>query len=564
MAGVLHQIARGNLKPGQLAGGCFLSSSPRLDALRDRLANEKEKKNPKPEPSTNSEINENSGKTFAIETYGCQMNVSDSEVVRAILLKDGWSEVDALPRDIITKAKKSQPQIIPPQLTLINTCAIRENAENKIWERLNTLNTVRKGDKYSLSDQGMVGVLGCMAERLKTKLLDDSAGGIVDLVVGPDAYRQLPKLLSTLRRGDQETAIDTQLSLEETYADVAPVRAANDGVGAFVSIMRGCNNMCSYCVVPFTRGRERSRPLDSILDEVRNLCEQGVKEITFLGQNVNSYHDKTSDSQGSYSSTPGFHNMYRLREGSGWRFVDLLDQASALSEVKEAGVRLRFTSPHPKDFPMDLLHLISERPHLCNQLHLPAQSGSNHMLERMRRGYEVDPYMALVARAREVIPGVSISSDFIAGFCGETEEDHLGTVKLIRDVGYDMAYLYAYSLRDRTHAAHKMEDDVSPEVKARRLNELIETWRTDVTARNLATELDRTHLVLVEGDARKKVEGVTLTGRTDTNKRVLFTNIDGTELRAGDYAEVRITAVTGHTLRGQGLKRSSIDQWASK
>lgn len=270
------------------------------------------------------------------------------------------------------------------------------------------MNTVRTKPKFAVTDpvNSKVGVLGCMAERLKSKLLEDSPGGIVDLVVGPDAYRQLPKLLATLREGTQDTAIDTQLSLEETYADVAPVRAANDGVGAFVSIMRGCNNMCSYCVVPFTRGRERSRPMDSILDEVKRLCEQGVKEITFLGQNVNSYHDKavvdTATTSGGYDSTPGFNNMYRLRDGSGWRFADLLDQASALPEVAAAGVRMRFTSPHPKDFPTDLLHLINERPHLCNQLHVPAQSGSNFMLQQMRRGYEAGPYLELVERARQV------------------------------------------------------------------------------------------------------------------------------------------------------------------
>jgi len=445
--------------------------------------------------------------------------------------------------------------------------------------------------------------------------------------------------------------MDVQLSLDETYADLAPVRAAGDGVGAFVSVMRGCNNMCSYCVVPFTRGRERSRPLDSVLDEVRRLVsEDGVKELTFLGQNVNSYHDQSAleaveavasnlhtppqlevlgrkpvtlmrergsvgDEGQGYEATPGFTNMYRLRGGGGWRFADLLDQVSSLPEVIQAGARIRFTSPHPKDFPLPLLELIAERPNLCNQIHLPAQSGSDAVLARMRRGYGRDAYLELAQRARSVVKGVSLSSDFIAGFCGETEEDHQLSLDLIREAEYDMAYLYAYSLRDRTHAARKLEDDVPPLVKARRLQELIDLWRGQVHSRNETLEVGRTHLVLVEGKAKaakrfpaaaaaaaaaaapgaasppKRARGTTrdgaesaesaegsgggsgdvagfevLTGRTDTNKRVVFTwgSTETAELGAGEYAEVLITHATGHTLRGRALARTSIAHWAAK
>ena len=522
-------------------------------------------------------------RTFAIETYGCQMNVSDTEVVRSILLSNGWSEWGA-------DAEANQPEAVGgPGLTLLNTCAIRDNAEQKIWQRLHLLNKERRQRRGRAGPRGLVGVLGCMAERLKTRLLEEAPGGVVDLVVGPDAYREVPRLAEALRGGAEDKAVDVALSLEETYADIAPVRVGDDGVGAFVSVMRGCNNMCSYCVVPFTRGRERSRPLESIMDEVRSLIDGGYKEITLLGQNVNSYHDRSlvtshpPEDTGSlrtqreqqqqqqqhlgYVATPGFRNMFseRARGGSGWRFVELLDQASRLPGAQD--VRFRFTSPHPKDFPAHLLELIADRPNICNQLHLPAQSGSDRVLERMRRGYTAEAYLELVQRARGIIPGVALSSDFIAGFCGESEEEHEHTLDLIRAVGYDQAYLFAYSLRDRTHAAHKLQDDVPLDIKQRRLQvsvllhsrlqdpsgpvlahpcsslltlcstlfsssarqELINLWRSDVTARNLAIELPlqaesglrpglesgsgqneyspgRLHLVLVEGSAKKPVK----------------------------------------------------------
>ena len=331
--------------------------------------------------------------SFHLETYGCQMNVSDSEIVRSILQNSGH-----IPSKSLEEA----------DIILANTCAIRDNAESKIWHRLKYFQSI--SNKKKINERPIVGVLGCMAERLKEKMLEDKG---VNFVCGPDAYRDIPSLINTVTSTDQKAA-NTQLSLDETYADIQPVRQASS-IEAFVSIMRGCNNMCSYCIVPFTRGRERSRPVISILKEVDTLVKTGVKEILFLGQNVNSYHDKSKESleefDNNYQIADGFSNMYKIRDGAGARFANLLDLAS----LKHPEVRFRFTSPHPKDFSDSILQLIATRPNICSSLHMPAQSGSSSVLKRMRRGYTKEAYLELIYKARNMISNLSISTDMITG-----------------------------------------------------------------------------------------------------------------------------------------------------
>ncbi|CAI5735923.1 unnamed protein product [Peronospora farinosa] len=513
-------------------------------------------------------------RSFFIETYGCQMNSADSEIVRAILLKHGY---------IPARAAEAA------DVLLINTCAIRDNAEAKIWHRLESLRQVKaKLLRRKQKVVQTVGVLGCMAERLKTKLLESDK--MVDLVVGPDAYRDIPNLLHVVH-GSGETAVNVQLSLDETYADIAPVRADPHSPSAFVSIMRGCNNMCSYCIVPFTRGRERSRIMSSIVDEVRALSDQGVKEVVLLGQNVNSYHDKKSEDAAEkgrgYVSSAGFSNMFRSRDALGFRFADLLDKVSRV----DPEMRLRFTSPHPKDFPNEVLDLVNERNNICKQIHMPAQSGSTTLLERMRRGYSREAYLALVDNMRTRIPGVAISSDFIAGFCGETEEEHADTISLMRQVSYDQAFMFAYSVRARTHAAHRMEDDVSPEDKLRRLREVIDTFSEVVTRKNYVEDSNRLHIVLVQGASRRSTdEDPKLTGLTDTSKRCVFPNqempgslraftkqagelaaeflplpsvrSEGVHAAPGDYVLVRVHEAGRHTLHATPVARTTLQEVA--
>lgn len=513
-------------------------------------------------------------RSFFIETYGCQMNSADSEIVRAILLESGYT---------------SAPAADAADVVLLNTCAVRDNAEAKIWNRLESLRQVKaKLLRLQHKKVQTVGVLGCMAERLKKKLLDSDK--MVDLVIGPDAYRDIPNLLRVVL-GSGEAAVNVQLSLDETYADIAPVRADPHSPSAFVSIMRGCNNMCSYCIVPFTRGRERSRVMNSIVDEVRALSDQGVKEVVLLGQNVNSYHDKKSEGAAEkgrgYVSSTGFSNMFRSRDAPGFRFADLLDKVSRV----DPEMRLRFTSPHPKDFPNEVLDLVNERPNICKQIHMPAQSGSTTMLERMRRGYSREAYLALVDNMRAVIPGVAISSDFIAGFCGETEEEHADTISLMRQVCYDQAFMFAYSVRARTHAAHRMEDDVTQEEKLRRLREVIDTFSEVVTRKNHIEDSDRLHIVLVQGPSRRSTDDdPKLTGLTDTSKRCVFFNqkmpgslraftkqagevaseflplpsvaSESVHAAPGDYVLVRIREAGRHTLHATPVARTTLQEVA--
>ena len=432
------------------------------------------------------------------------MNVSDTEIVNSILMEEGMEPVNE-PEDA--------------ELIFVNTCSIRENAEERVWNRLKEFRSLKREKSGNLT----VGVLGCMAERIRDKILEKEE--LVDLVVGPDAYRDLPKLLTEV--DDGRKAVNVILSQEETYADLKPVRTNDNGVSAFVTIMRGCDNMCAFCVVPFTRGRERSRPAESILDELQRLSDQGYKEVTLLGQNVNSYDDGDNS------------------------FADLMYKASQV----DPEMRIRFSSPHPKDFPEELLQIISEEPNLCNYIHIPAQSGNNDVLERMRRPYTREQYLELVEKMHDIIPGLTLSTDIITGFCNETEEEHEDTLSLMAKVEYDLAYMFAYSERGRTLAQRKYEDNVPEDIKKRRLSEIIEQ-QMDIQEKLNKKEIGRRHLVLVEGTSKRSDEQ--LCGRTDTNKMVVF---DRKDFKKGDYVEVTITDCTSATLMGDPIKKSSIQEF---
>ena len=426
------------------------------------------------------------------------MNVSDSEIVASVLRDQGYG---------LTK-NADQADIV-----LINTCAIRENAEQKVRHRLAEFRAQKKRGRTDLT----LGVLGCMAERLRHKLLDEEK--LVDLVVGPDAYRDLPNLLDEADASGQ-AAVNVQLSKEETYADISPVRYDTNGISAFVSIMRGCDNMCSFCVVPFTRGRERSRPMTSILDECKQLVEQGFKEVTVLGQNVNSYRYE--------------------KEGQNVSFAELLYQISLISPE----LRIRYSTSHPKDCSDELLHVHRERDNVCNYIHLPVQHGNTEMLARMRRTYTREQYLDLIDRARRIVPGITFSTDIIAGFCGETEAEHQDTLSLMEAVRYDHAFMFMYSERPTTYAARKYEDDVPHDVKKRRLTEIIQLQSGIALELNQA-EIGRAHRVLVEGPSKRS--DAQFCGRTDTNKMVI---LDSNNFEKGQYVDVTITDCTSATLFG--------------
>nr|XP_013805831.1 PREDICTED: CDK5 regulatory subunit-associated protein 1 [Apteryx mantelli mantelli] len=482
-----------------------------------------------------------------LETYGCQMNVNDTEIAWAILQKSGYTRTKALDEaDVI----------------LLVTCSVREKAEQAIWNRLQHLKAL-KARRLQARLPLHIGILGCMAERLKEKILHREK--LVDIVAGPDAYRDLPRLLTVAESGQQ--AANVLLSLEETYADILPVQTSAGGTTAFVSIMRGCDNMCSYCIVPFTRGRERSRPIASILQEVKMLADQGVKEVTLLGQNVNSFRD-LSEVHFQSAATPvlsrGFSTVYKAKPG-GLRFAHLLDQVSRI----DPEMRIRFTSPHPKDFPDEVLQLIQERHNICKQLHLPAQSGSTRVLEAMRRGYTREAYLELVHHVRDSIPGVSLSSDFIAGFCGETEEDHQQTVSLLQEVRYNVGFLFAYSMRQKTRAYHRLQDDVPADVKQRRLEELITVFREEAARTNRAM-VGHSQLVLVEGPSKRSASE--LCGRNDGNIKVIFPDAeieDAADCKAlvraqpGDYVLVKVTSASSQTLKGVPLCRTTLSRSAA-
>lgn len=437
------------------------------------------------------------------------MNVSDSEIVNSILMDHGMQPID-------------EPE--EADVIFVNTCSIRENAENRVWNRLHQFKSMQEEIGRTIT----VGVLGCMAERIRDKMLEKDQ--LVDLVVGPDAYRDLPKLLQEVDSGQK--AVNVQLSLEETYADIKPVRTSTNGISAFVTIMRGCDNMCSFCVVPFTRGRERSRPVTSIREELNQLRDQGYKEVTLLGQNVNSYYDEDSNTS----------------------FAELMYEASQV----DPEMRIRFSTSHPKDFPEELLHVINEQPNICEYIHIPAQSGNSDVLERMRRPYTREQYLELIEKMRTIIPGVSLSTDIIAGFCDETEEEHEDTMSLMRRVRYDMAFMFAYSERERTLAQRKYEDNVPEEVKKRRLNEII-SQQMSIQEELNKEEVGRRHLMLVEGPSKKSDKQ--LCGRTDTNKMVI---IDRNDFEPGDYLEVEIRDYTSATLFGEVIRKSSIRSFSAE
>ena len=451
----------------------------------------------------------NSRKLY-IESYGCQMNFSDSEIVASLLAKDGFD----------TTSDINQADVI-----FLNTCSIREKAELTIRDRLRHINGQKKR-KPNL----VVGVLGCMAERLKTKLLEEEK--IVDLVAGPDAYRDLAKLIEQVDDGGK--AVNTILSREETYGDVSPVRLNSNGVTAFISIMRGCDNMCSFCVVPFTRGRERSRDPHSIVAEAKDLFAKGYKEVTLLGQNVDSY-----------KWSPEENNKARLNKITTQEvvhFPQLLEQVALVNP----NLRIRFSTSHPKDITDEVLHTMAKYPNICRNIHLPAQSGSSRILELMNRGYTREWYLNKVKSIRTILgEDCGLSSDMITGFCTETEEEHQETLSMMDLVHYDFAYMFYYSERPGTPAAKKLKDDISSEIKQRRLEEIIVKQREHSFESN-KLDIGKTLEVLIEGYSKRSSQH--LQGRSSTNKVVIFPEENK---KKGDYVNVLIQSCTGGTLLGK-------------
>ncbi|RYY69437.1 MAG: tRNA (N6-isopentenyl adenosine(37)-C2)-methylthiotransferase MiaB, partial [Chitinophagaceae bacterium] len=426
------------------------------------------------------------GKRFYIESYGCAMNFADSEVVASILQGEGYS---------------STTQTEEADLILVNTCSIREKAELTVRQRLTVFRQYKKA-KPGL----VVGVLGCMAERLKAKFLEEEK--LVDIVIGPDAYRSLPSLVQEANGGQK--GVNVLLSRDETYADIAPVRLNSNGVTAFVSIMRGCNNMCSFCVVPFTRGRERSRDAYSIVKECEALFNEGYREVTLLGQNVDSYHFVDEENKTEIS------------------FAKLMEMVALISPL----LRVRFSTSHPKDITDEVLFTMQQHENICNYIHLPVQSGSSRVLQMMNRTYSREWYIAKVNRIRELLPDCGISTDMITGFCTETEEEHKESLSLMEYCNYDLAYMYFYSERPGTLAARRFEDNVPLEVKKRRLQEMVDLHRLQ-TLKSMQKDVGKTFKVLVEGVSKKNEEE--LFGRTDHNKVVIFPKGD---LKKGDYIRV--------------------------
>lgn len=440
------------------------------------------------------------GRKLYIETYGCQMNAGDSEVVLSILQGDGFRYTeDPAGADVI----------------LINTCSIRDNAEQRIWGRLRELRQYKKKNKGLL-----VGVIGCMAERLREKLIDQEE--LVNLVAGSGRLPDLPRLLR--EAGGGAKAVNVLLSGEETYAEISPVRLDKNGVSAYISIMRGCNNMCSYCVVPYTRGAERSRDPQTILREARELFDGGYREVTLLGQNVNSYRWENGETVAG--------------------FADLLGAVASV----DPKLRVRFSTSHPKDLSDEVLHTMARYPNLCRAIHLPAQSGSTRMLELMNRKYTREWYLGRIEAIRRILPGCSISTDLIAGFCTETDDDHRQTLSLMEEVGYASAFMFKYSERPNTKAARHMADDVPDGVKTARLNEII-ALQNELSLRSNRLDVGREFEVLVEGVSKRSDRQ--LFGRTSQNKVVVF---DRGDARVGDYVRVRVTDCSSATLHGQRVE----------
>lgn len=491
-----------------------------------------------------------------IKTYGCQMNVNDTSIVAAILEDYGYT----------VQQDESQAEIY-----LLMTCAIRESAESKIWSKLHTLKRHKQSKQHPLKQ---IGLLGCMAERLKDQVL--SSSGAVDIVAGPDAYRDLPRLFS-VNKLTQSKAINCLLSFDETYSDIRPVTSIGD-VTSFISITRGCDNLCSYCVVPFTRGRERSRPITTILDEARQLMAKGVKEVTLLGQNVNSYRDlatspevldrfdlmESVNEREQYAT--GFKTVYKPRT-KGLTFDVLLEEVAKLSPE----LRVRFTSPHPKDFTDQVIDVIRRYPNITRCVHLPAQSGSDEVLRNMRRGYTKEAYLDLARRMRAAVPELTLTSDFIAGFCGETLEDHEQTLDLIRQVPfYSYIYAFPYSQRAKTHAYHKLADNIDENEKKRRVGEILDLFRVQTGELNSGL-IGCNQLVLIESSSRRSDE--CWVGRTEQNIKTIVPKsvccsvssqspddpVDQQrQIQPGDYVVCEITSATSQTLHA--LPRQIVSQ----
>ena len=442
-------------------------------------------------------------KRFYIESYGCQMNFSDSEIVASILNTEGFG---------------ATRNVEEADLIFLNTCSIREKAEQTVRKRLTEFRSIKQNKPGTL-----VGVLGCMAERLKSKLLEEEK--LVDLVIGPDAYRSLPSLIEEAETGQK--AVNVLLSRDETYSDISPIRLNSNGISAYVSIMRGCNNMCSFCVVPFTRGRERSRDAYSILAETEDLFSRGFKEITLLGQNVDSY--------------------YWIDESKGETitFATLLEKVALVSSQ----IRIRFSTSHPKDITEDVLYTIAKYPNICKYIHLPVQSGNTRILQLMNRTYTREWYIAKIDQIRQIIPGCGISSDIIAGFCTETEEDHQDTLSLMEYSKYDLSYMYFYSERPGTLAARRYTDDIPEETKKRRLQEIV-SLQNRLSLESNQSDLGKTFEVLIENESKKSNED--WMGRSTHNKVIVFPK-ENHGFKKGDYVWVKINTCTQGTLLGKAV-----------
>lgn len=451
------------------------------------------------------------GKKLYLESYGCQMNFSDSEIVASILTQAGFE----------TTNNQEEADVV-----LINTCAIRDNAEQRIRNRLKQFNK----EKAANSDK-VIGILGCMAERLKSQLLEEEK--LVDLVAGPDSYRDLPNLISEVGTGQK--AVNVLLSREETYADIKPVRLDHNGVSAFISIMRGCDNMCSFCVVPFTRGRERSRDPESIVGEANDLFERGYREVTLLGQNVDSY--KWNMNKKGEVLDPSIETV---------NFAQLMEKVALVNP----DLRIRFSTSHPKDMTDDVLHTMAKYENICEYIHLPVQSGNSDVLERMNRGYSREWYLERIKSIRSIMPECGISTDVISGFCGETEQEHQDTISLMKEVRYDFAYMFFYSERPKTLAARKFEDNVPLEEKKRRLSEIIDVQQEHSHESNKRA-VGKTYKVLIEGDSKRSSDFQS--GRNDQNVMCVFPK---SSKQAGNYIEIKITDCTSATLIGELVSES--------
>jgi len=457
-------------------------------------------------------------KRFYIESYGCAMNFADSEVVASILQKEGFG---------------ATKNVEEADLIFVNTCSIREKAEQTVRKRLTEFRKLKKARPGTL-----VGVLGCMAERLKSKFLEEEK--LVDIVVGPDAYRSLPGLVEEAESGQK--AINVLLSRDETYADISPIRLNSNGISAFVSIMRGCNNMCSFCVVPFTRGRERSRDAESIINECKELFENGYREVTLLGQNVDSYYYVDNNKQQAMGNGQWATANNIPEKDNAITFAMLLERVALISPL----LRVRFSTSHPKDITDEVLHTIARYENICNYIHLPVQSGSSRILQMMNRTYTREWYMSKIDRIREILPGCGISSDIIAGFCTETEEDHRDTLSIMEYSNYDYSYMFFYSERPGTLAQRRYNDDIPEEVKKRRLAEIV-AMQNRLSLESNKKDIGKTFEILIEGESKKS--DTDWMGRSSQGKVVVFPK-ENYDLKKGDYVFVKANDCTQGTLLG--------------